>query len=144
MRRSKPHTRAEFRHAAKVTPTSTEPSLLDIPLPYHNECVIESTLTEHAHSMLEVLSKPQFKTRVANGSSSEVNYNGDYNHHTTDHVNNPIGDTSNVHDSNTIPYPYSPYNDEADVEAHVRAFLTIWMANHIPNAQRTLMEMRQR
>ena len=28
-------------------------------------------------------------------------------------------------------YPYPKYNDEPDVEAHVRAFLTTWQANHV-------------
>ena len=30
-----------------------------------------------------------------------------------------------------MSYPYSKYNDEADVEAHLRAFLTTWQANHV-------------
>ena len=28
-------------------------------------------------------------------------------------------------------YPYIRYNDEADAEAHARAFLTTWEANHV-------------
>ena len=32
---------------------------------------------------------------------------------------------------NTIPYLYSKYNDEANVEAHVRAFSTTWQVNHV-------------
>ena len=30
-----------------------------------------------------------------------------------------------------MSYPYSKYNDEADVEAHVRVFLTTWHANDV-------------
>ena len=29
-----------------------------------------------------------------------------------------------------MPYPYPPYNGEADAEAHIRAYLTTWQANH--------------
>ena len=29
-----------------------------------------------------------------------------------------------------MPYLYACYNGEADTEAHVRAFLTTWQANH--------------
>ena len=29
-----------------------------------------------------------------------------------------------------MPYAYPRYNDEADVEAHIRAYLTTWQANH--------------
>ena len=31
----------------------------------------------------------------------------------------------------TMPYPYPRYNKGADVEAHVRTFLTTWQANHV-------------
>ena len=30
-----------------------------------------------------------------------------------------------------MSYPYPRYNDEADAEAHVHAFLTTWQANHV-------------
>ena len=29
-----------------------------------------------------------------------------------------------------MSYPYPRYNDEADAEAHIRAYLTTWQANH--------------
>ena len=29
-----------------------------------------------------------------------------------------------------MPYPYPCYNGEADAEAHIRAYLTTWQANH--------------
>ena len=29
-----------------------------------------------------------------------------------------------------MPYPYPRYNGEADAEAHIRAYLTTWQANH--------------
>ena len=32
---------------------------------------------------------------------------------------------------NTMSYPSPKYNDEADAEAHIQAFLTTWQANHI-------------
>ena len=31
----------------------------------------------------------------------------------------------------TMLYPYPKYHDEADTEAHIRAFLTTWQANHV-------------
>ena len=31
----------------------------------------------------------------------------------------------------TMSYPYPKYHDEADAEAHMRAFLTMWQANHV-------------
>ena len=30
-----------------------------------------------------------------------------------------------------MSYPYPKYNDEADAEDHVRAFLTTWQTNHV-------------
>ena len=36
-----------------------------------------------------------------------------------------------VFEEDTMPYPYPKYNDEADTEAHMRAFLTPWQANHV-------------
>ena len=42
------------------------------------------------------------------------------------------------HHEDTMAYPYPKYNHEADAEAHVRAFLTTWQANHV--SQR-LLEM---
>ena len=30
-----------------------------------------------------------------------------------------------------MPYPYPKYNDQADTEVNVRAFLTTWLANHV-------------
>ena len=35
------------------------------------------------------------------------------------------------HQEDTILYPYPKYHDEADAEAHMRAFLTMWQANHV-------------
>ena len=31
----------------------------------------------------------------------------------------------------TMSYPYPHYNNEANIEAHVLAFLTTWQANHV-------------
>ena len=36
-----------------------------------------------------------------------------------------------VFEEDTMSYPYSKYNDEADVEVHMCAFLTTWQANHV-------------
>ena len=36
-----------------------------------------------------------------------------------------------VAEQDEMPYPCPKYNDEADVEAHVCAFLTTWQANHV-------------
>ena len=33
----------------------------------------------------------------------------------------------------TMTYPFPKYNDEADAEAYVRAFLTTWQENHVSN-----------
>ena len=33
-------------------------------------------------------------------------------------------------EEDTMPYPYPRYNGEADAEAHIRAYLTTWQANH--------------
>ena len=45
--------------------------------------------------------------------------------------NNPPRNFRDEPEHNTMSYPYSRYNDEADVEAHVNAFLTTWQANHV-------------
>ena len=34
-------------------------------------------------------------------------------------------------DIDTLPYPYPRCNEGTDAEAHVRAFLTTWQANHV-------------
>ena len=34
-------------------------------------------------------------------------------------------------EEDTMPYPYQKYNEEPDAEAHIRAFLTTWQANHV-------------
>ena len=39
-----------------------------------------------------------------------------------------------------ILYPYPRYTGEADAEAHVRAFLTIWQANHVSQRLATANE----
>ena len=39
--------------------------------------------------------------------------------------------TEYVDEEETMPHPYPKYNDELDTEAHVRAFLTTWRANHV-------------
>ena len=88
-------------------------------------------LTEQTHQMLEAHSKAQFEPVTTSSSSSEVDHSGDHTHHTTDCDNNPIGDTSDVQDYDTMLYPYPRYNEEADEEAHVRTFLTTWQANHM-------------
>ena len=89
--------------------------------------MIESTITEQVHSVLKVLSKAQYETRTTNGNSSEV----DHTLHTTDRVNNPLEDTSNFQNSDTMPYLHPHYNDEAYAKVHVRAFLTTWQTNHV-------------
>ena len=33
-------------------------------------------------------------------------------------------------EEDTMHYPYPRYNSEADVEAHIRAYLTTWQVNH--------------
>ena len=40
-------------------------------------------------------------------------------------------DLLKVCEEDTMSYPYPKYNDEADANAHVRAFLTTWQANHV-------------
>ena len=110
----------------------TEQSLLrDIPQIDHEESVVESTHTEQVHPVSEVLSKAQHETGATNDSSSEVDYSDAHTPQTTDRVINPIEDTSDIPNTNTMPYPYPRNNDEVDVEAHVRAFLTMWQANHV-------------
>ena len=48
----------------------------------------------------------------------------------SDHSNS-FTNIGGVFEEDTMTYPYSKYNDEADVEAHLRAFLTTWQANHV-------------
>ena len=33
-------------------------------------------------------------------------------------------------EEDTMPYPYPHYNDKVHIEAHIRAYLTTWQANH--------------
>ena len=42
----------------------------------------------------------------------------------------PIMDFSADSEEDTISYPYPRYNGESDAEAHIRAYLTTWQANH--------------
>ena len=42
----------------------------------------------------------------------------------------PLTDFSIDSEEDTMSYPYPRYNDEADAEAHIRAYLTTWQANH--------------
>ena len=39
-----------------------------------------------------------------------------------------------------MPYPYSKYRDGADVEAHIRDFLTTWEINHAAQRLSTTAE----
>ena len=39
-------------------------------------------------------------------------------------------DFSSDSEEDTMSYPYPRYNGEADAEAHIRAYLTTWQANH--------------
>ena len=39
--------------------------------------------------------------------------------------------TERADEEDTMPYPYSRYNDEPDAEAHVCTFLTTWQGNHV-------------
>ena len=41
----------------------------------------------------------------------------------------PTSDFSDL-EEDSMPYPYPRYNGEADAEAHIRAYLTTWQANH--------------
>ena len=43
----------------------------------------------------------------------------------------PMEPTERVDEHNTMLLPYPKYNNEPDVEAHIRAFLTTWQANHV-------------
>ena len=36
-----------------------------------------------------------------------------------------------VAEQHEMPYSYPKYNDEPDVETHIRAFLTTWQENHV-------------
>ena len=36
-----------------------------------------------------------------------------------------------VEEQDDITYPYPKYNDKLDIEAHIRALLTIWKENHV-------------
>ena len=45
--------------------------------------------------------------------------------------NSPPRDFTDDPEYEKMSYPYPRYNDKADVEAHVRAFLTTWQANHV-------------
>ena len=43
----------------------------------------------------------------------------------------PPRDFSADFEYDTMSYAYPRYNDEADLEAHVRAFLNIWQTNNV-------------
>ena len=42
-----------------------------------------------------------------------------------------LSNLEEVLEGDTMSYPYPKYNDEADEEAHMHAFLTTWQANHV-------------
>ena len=100
-------------------------------MPDHEESVVESMLTKQANSVKEILSKGEHETGATNGCSLEVDYSRDHTYHATNHTNNTIRDTPDVHDFEKMLYLYPLYNGEADVEGHVCAFLTTRQANHM-------------
>ena len=42
----------------------------------------------------------------------------------------PLTNFSVDSEEDTMPYPYPPYNDESDGEAHICTYLTTWQVNH--------------
>ena len=49
----------------------------------------------------------------------------------TPSVQEIIPTLEHAEEEDTILYPYPKYQDELDAEAHVRAFLQTWEANHV-------------
>ena len=45
--------------------------------------------------------------------------------------NSSDGDQFDQQPEDTMLYRYPKYNDEAEAEAHVHAFLTTWQGNHV-------------
>ena len=82
------------------------------------ESVQESTLIEP--SLQE--SEAQSTTLPDSGSTSDNS--SEFEH---SEVNNPLWGVSEDPKIDTMSYPYPRYNDDADAETHVRAFLTTWL-----------------
>ena len=82
----------------------------------------ESALTEQPLLESEAQSSTLSDLVSTNGSNSDIEHPDD---------SNPPQGVLEDSEIDTMLYPYLRHNEEADVEAHVCAFLTMWQANHV-------------
>ena len=82
-----------------------------------------------SESVLADLVRLEAAFRVDSTTTSTNNHSGSEDPFEHTPPRSPRADFSDS-EEDTMPYPYPRYNGEADAEAHIRAYLTTWQANH--------------